>query len=357
MTKAVVLSNCLSPDRNSFNLVRLLAAASVIVSHSFLIPSGVGASEPLRALTSFTLGRHAVHIFFFVSGLTLARSLHLNSNIAHYAWARLLRIVPALVGFGLFFAFFLGPLVSSASIADYFLDPRTWIYPLSVPLNFQHATPPPLVFKNVPIAGAVNNPLWTIKYEVCAYVGLAAFAGIGLLLKRWHAIALSFVALVTMIVLQPFEEGGLLGALYQASKFATCFLFGVSAYALRDHLPVSIGWIILTVAIAALFARTVFGQPAFILLDAHLALLIGSQSFGPLTRWTRKNDLSYGTYIYGWPIQQAIVALIPSVGAFVVGAVSIPTALALGYLSWIVIERPALQLKRVAFSLEIKASG
>lgn len=349
MAETIVLADALDPDRNSFNLVRLAAALSVIVSHSFLIPSGIGAAEPLRALTSLTLGQHAVNIFFVISGLTLARSLDLNPNITQYAWARLLRIVPALIGFGLVFAFMLGPFVSSARIADYYFDWRTWVYPLSVPFNFQHATPPPLVFENTPVAGAVNNPLWTIKYEIFAYIGLGIFASIGLLQKRWHALALLFVAAVIMIVLQPFEYNTLVGPLFQATKFAACFLLGVSAYSLRGSVPISPGWIVPTAVIAVALSRTTFAQPGFILLDAHFALVFGSRSFGWLTRWTRRNDLSYGAYIYGWPVQQAMVTLIPGVGPFIVGAVSIPVALVLGYLSWIAIERPALRLKRLDF--------
>jgi hypothetical protein len=50
------LASVLDPDENSFNLIRLLAALAVVYSHSFLIPIGPDAQEPLSALTPFNLG-------------------------------------------------------------------------------------------------------------------------------------------------------------------------------------------------------------------------------------------------------------------------------------------------------------
>ena len=295
------LAQVMEPERNSFNLVRLLAAASVIISHTFLIPNGIGSPEPLWLLTGLTLGQHAVHVFFVVSGLTLARSIEVSPNIANYAVARFLRIVPALIGFGVLFAFFVGPFVSNAPWFDYFSSRETWLYPLTVWLEFQHTAPPPRVLELVPIPGAVNNPLWTIKYEIFAYIGLGLLAVSGLLRSRWFLVALLSLALALTIVLRPFEISPGWGALFQAVKFSSCFLFGAVSYKFGSAISTNALWLLVSLTAATVLGNTGFALLAFIVLDAHFALIVGSHDFAALSAWTRSNDMSYGTYIYGWP--------------------------------------------------------
>ena len=347
------LADFTEPGRNSFNLVRLMAAALVIVSHSFLIPYGLGSKEPLQSLTSLTLGQHAVHVFFVISGLTLSRSITLKPSMALYARARLLRIVPALIGFGLFFAFVMGPLATSVTLGLYFSDPNTWLYPLSVPINFQQAATPPLVFQKAPIPGAINNPLWTIKYEIFAYLSLGIFAAVGALRKTRYSIAALIVTALFSIVLQPYQDENGLGALFQTAKFSFCFLLGVVLYLLRKSVPLNPIWLLFTLFLVVLVSQSPAALLAFIVLDAHIAIVVGSSNFGWLTLWTQQNDISYGTYIYGWPIQQFAITVFPALGAFGLGTMSMFAALGLGYLSWKAIEQPALRLKRA----EITAGG
>jgi len=344
--QAKVLADFIEPGRNSFNLVRLIAAILVIVSHSFLVPYGLGSKEPLQILTSITLGQHAVHIFFVISGLTLCRSVLIDANMARYARARLLRIAPALIGFGIFFSFVMGPFVTSATLSSYFRDISTWLYPLSVPVNFQQATAPPAVFQNVPIGGAVNNPLWTIKYEVFAYLSLGIFASMGLLKKARYSVAALIVAGLLTIILQAYQDQNGLGALFQAAKFSFCFLLGVVAYLSRSRLRTHVCWLSITALLIVVTTRTPLELLAYIILDAHLAIVVGSTNFGVVTQWTQQNDISYGTYIYGWPVQQFVVTSSPLLGVFSFGAVSVIAATILGYLSWRMIEQPALRLKQ-----------
>ena len=339
------LSESIAPERNSFNLVRLLAAIGVIVSHAFLIPNGVGSQEPLQQLTGLTLGQHAVHVFFVISGLTLARSLELSSSMVRYAVSRFLRIVPALVGFGVIFAFIVGPIVSKSPWEEYFLNEKTWQYPFLVWLQFQNTPPPPPIFESVPIAGAVNNPLWTIKYEIFAYVGLGLFA-VGRLFQKMTVLVGTLVALAALtIALQPYELNHSLGPLFQAAKFGTCFMLGVVAYFLKQFIPAKAIWLAVSLLIAVAFSNSNFAILPFILLDAHFALIVGSHDYGALSAWTRVNDVSYGAYIYGWPTHQSLVAIFPGIGMFSGGALTLIIVLTVGLLSWRAIEKPALLLK------------
>lgn len=65
-------------------------------------------------------------------------------------------------------------------------------------------------------------------------------------------------------------------------------------------------------------------------------------------RWGARNDLSYGIYIYGFPMQQIATLIgIASLGYGAHVLVSLVLTVPCAYLSWVAVERPALRLKRL----------
>jgi peptidoglycan/LPS O-acetylase OafA/YrhL len=70
--------------------------------------------------------------------------------------------------------------------------------------------------------------------------------------------------------------------------------------------------------------------------------------------------LSYGLYIYGWPVEAAVVRFFGGHALWwEVFAVALPVTLALAFLSWHLVEQPALRLKpgpvgRAAFRVAIQ---
>ena len=342
-----VISNILDSECNSFNLVRLVAALSVLISHSYLLQTGLSSTEPLAASTPFTLGQHAVNAFFVISGLTLSHSLHRNPDLTHYAWARFLRIFPGLFAFGLFFAFVAGPLLTSLRLVDYFTDAHTWLYPAAVLVQFGQAVPPHEIFSSGPYAEAANDPLWTIKYEIVAYVGLAIFCRFDLL-RRTSALRLALaVALGIFVFAAPLSEGQhFAGWLYQLGRYGFCFLLGVLGYHFRDRFSLSPWLLILPAALVLLLAGTKFEAAAYVIFVAHIVLVAGSMNYGVLTSFCRKSDLSYGTYIYGWPVQQSLIVLFPGMGIASLLVFSLAIVPAFDLVSWNLVEKPFLRLKR-----------
>ena len=112
------LSECASGRDNNFNLIRFIAASCVIISHSVLISGGEDRIEPLEALTGFTMGDHAVNVFFVLSGFLVTKSLFSRNDIAFYAAARSLRIIPGLFIMGLVTALIIGPLATSLPLTS-----------------------------------------------------------------------------------------------------------------------------------------------------------------------------------------------------------------------------------------------
>ena len=66
----------------------------------------------------------------------------------------------------------------------------------------------------------------------------------------------------------------------------------------------------------------------------------------PTLRWPGDRDHSYGLFLYGFPVQQALVALMPDIQPLPLFALASVGALGLALLSWHLIERPALRWKR-----------
>ncbi|UGV26980.1 acyltransferase [Rhodopseudomonas boonkerdii] len=341
-----VLSERLQSDRNSFNLVRLAAAASVIVSHLFILRYGPGTPEPLSSATPFTLGQHAVNLFFVLSGLLASRSLDRNPDLRQFAVARLLRIVPALFVYGLVFAIIAGPLLTAATLTGYFVDIKTWTYPVTVLARFQQAPAPPGLFDDLPYAFAVNEPLWTLKYEMAAYAGLGVAQAIGLR-RSVPFLMLSLVVTAGGIVAMQPGLHSVEGTLwpYHLSRYGLCFLLGVLAHRGRDLLPVTPWLMPISLTAAVAFAGTSLSPVTCIIATAHVAVVAGAADFGTATRWTQRNDISYGTYIYGWPVQQALLTLVPGISLPVFALLSFVGVLPLAIFSWSVVERPALNYR------------
>ena len=101
-----------------------------------------------------------------------------------------------------------------------------------------------------------------------------------------------------------------------------------------------------TTAIALLFALGAAQiHPVLAALPLSYAVL-GAGALLP-SRWFTTNDISYGTYLYGWPIQQLLlIAELDELGLFVFIAAAISLSLAAGAVSWFLLERRCLPKRR-----------
>jgi peptidoglycan/LPS O-acetylase OafA/YrhL len=65
----------------------------------------------------------------------------------------------------------------------------------------------------------------------------------------------------------------------------------------------------------------------------------------PISRFTNKTDLSYGIYLYAWPIQSSIAFFTHrSINPWALSVITLPLAAAAASVSWTFIEKPALAL-------------
>lgn len=342
---AVRLSDVSEGRNNNLNLIRLIAALAVLVSHAWPITLGPQAVQPLQDATGFQLGTQAVYVFFAISGFLIARSYERRSSVREWALARVLRIFPGLAVALVASVLVLGPLATALPLRDYLATPRTWSFvPAGLSLfGLQHELPG--VFGTAPVGPEVNGSLWTLQYEVLCYLAVLAMGLAGGFRSRVSlalaAGSFALASLATAVIpdqLPPMFRG--------LMALGLPFACGVAFHIARRWLPL-IPWV-LAPAIAAVVGveGTALHQPLYVLTLAYATFLLAYLPRGWIRRYNAVGDYSYGIYIYAWPVQQAVVQAFGPMEPLRNILVSAPIVLALAWVSWNVIERPALRWMR-----------
>ncbi len=329
---------------DNFTALRLALAVAVVISHAFSVGTGRHIDEPLTALTGYTLGEHGVNGFFAVSGFLVAMSWDRRGGAIPFALARLLRVFPGLIVAVLVTALVIGGAMTTLPVAAYLQDGRVWRMIWVTVTTFKSATTLPGVFESNPLRWPIST-VWTLRYELICYGGLLAYGMLGgfrrpvVMLAGAAAAALALVVLAAMGPVPKGQETAL--------RLPLIFACGSLAYLYRNRLPLLPSLVVAAVAIPALvkLALPALYAPALFVGSAYLFLFIamapGLSHPGLEPRW----DISYGVYLYGWPVQQALQALYPTVpGWIMLGPALVVTGL-LAAASWLLVERPALDLK------------
>ena len=327
---------------NNFQLIRLAAAAFVVLFHSFAL-TGRWTQEPLwRVAPELNFGALGVKIFFVISGVLVTQSWLSRRAVVPFAAARVLRIYPALIAATLLTIVLAG--LSSALPWDAFLtDPLTLDYAWRVALGWEVVYRLPGAFPDNPFPHDVNGSLWTLPIELRLYVALLIAGFIGLLAHRlWWTAAV--VALIVLFVLRP-EWFPLAPNDRVVRELALLFGLGSLAWVWRDGLPLSLS---AAIAAFALVAWNPGGWPRTALFAPLLAYVVLVLAYHPrlqVPAFNRAGDYSYGLYVYSFPIQQTLMQRWPALEPAGLAALSLPIGIAVAALSWHALERPALSLK------------
>lgn len=341
---APTLATEFDPRRNSLDLIRLLLAATVAIVHASAIAYG---HQPMIGDTE--VGALAVDAFFVLSGFLVARSFLQLRSVGRYLWHRALRILPA-------FWVCLALTATLVAPAIAVLEGRgaASVYPQSFSYALQNAG---LYMSDFAVAGlptqtaqphVVNGALWTLFYEAVCYLGVVGLGVIGALTRHRWVTGVGVAVVLAVLWGQALGIVPVAGALFL--RFFLMFGLGTLALLVADRLPIDRRWCLAALA----------------LLGMSLALpgdyrLLGGVTFAYLclyavvrTPWLRhrpRADLSYGLYIYHWPIETLLV-LAGATALTQVGYTLLALALALlaAAASWCFVERPALAHKRMSFA-------
>ena len=333
---------------NNFNLIRLIAALSVIFSHSVAALGLPPEREVFFGRVGFSLAEMAVDVFFVTSGFLVTGSLIGRGSLNAFLWARALRIYPALWVMLVVTVFGLAPALTSLPLADYFAAPRTREYFIKcATLIWGLRYSLPGVFETLPLKGEFNGSLWTLPIEVRLYLNLAAAWFVLALLPAFRVRALKLALLFAaaawfVFILRIKFTGGANGPDIRVFMF----LYGSALYLWRDRIP--IGWAGLVALPAALLAASVDKTVFFVVYSLCLAPLVMHLAYlpgGAIRRFNEWGDLSYGVYIWAFPIQQTLALAFPGLSLWGMVVLSSALSLAVAHLSWRLIEKRALAMK------------
>jgi peptidoglycan/LPS O-acetylase OafA/YrhL len=340
---------------NNLNLIRLVAASMVLVSHSYPLTTGDPLSEPWLKVIPLSPGALAVDLFFIVSGFLVAASLLKSQNVWAFLVARALRIYPGLWiallitvwivglgGKGRFTALSPSEFFQSSQIIRYLLKNGLMI--LGAEGNL------PGAFESNPYADAVNGSLWTLRYELRMYALMALmWLGLGWLgpqktRSKWfeHGLLLAATALMSCAIIYS-------GARESTPfiRLGAMFFAGAASFVLRERIQMrtSLFFMALVVlAAVALWSADAF-TVAYRLSLPYIVLYIAFVPSGAIRKANKIPDCSYGIYIYAFFIQQVLVACLPGVSALTLTAAAGGLTWVIAILSWYGIEKPSLDLR------------
>lgn len=322
---------------NNFDSLRILAAVAVVFSHSFALSYGGEAKfQPLYDLSrgQTQLGSLAVLVFFVISGYLITWSFQRRPSAGRFLMARALRIYPALFVVLLLTATVLGPAITDRAASAYFSEPAVaWYIPNNISLfNMQFRLPG--VFDQNP-SRVVNGSLWTLQYEVMMYLVILVL-GVSRLLRPVTVLVLWAI----VILLEWKWIGG------WTARFAAPFLGGSVLCLWRGRIPMD--WRLAALSALAVGLSFYVGglRMAFAIFGSYIVIFLATASSVRMPNLARYGDLSYGTYIFAFPIQQTVTSLSGGAPSWYWNVmVSLPLILVLSGLSWHFVERPALSLK------------
>jgi len=335
------IDELLHRDNNNLDLLRILAAIAVIVYHSFALNPSWGLSDPTKyVFTYVTTGGLAVKIFFFVSGLLVTNSILTTRSLFHFICSRSLRIFPGLLFVVFISSFIIGPAITKIGLVDYYKSPMIYEYVYKNMILDTKYFLPGVSFVN---GYGFNGSIWTIRYESYCY----SFLAVAFVLQALRSQLLSSLICLAIIIepLTPFK-----GILFASSDnnaiylLAPCFSLGALLAINKKHFRKNLLIPVFLLAASPFFKdkENVFSWlicVSFCLLSFHLATARWFVKLRP------KHDISYGIYLWGFPIQQVFTLhspLNPILGIILPLMVTACFAL----VSWIYVERPSMHLSK-----------
>jgi peptidoglycan/LPS O-acetylase OafA/YrhL len=340
------LQDRFDPRRNGLDALRLLFALLVAVDHGISAHHG---GQPLVGRAG--IGDFGLDGFFVLSGFLVTRSWFRLDSFPRFAWHRFLRIMPGFWVCLVVVAFVAAPVAAvlqgRSPLQAFTGTPSAFSYVLEnaglLILQYDIAG----ILADLPKEYSFNGALWTLAFEALCYAIVGALGAVGLLRRRP---ALVPAAAAVLLVLTALQEAGLPVLLNErVIRLVLMFLLGAAAYLYADRVPLrgdlAAGAAGLFLVSLALFDDyRVLGAVPF----TYLCLWAGTcvPPPGSTRSWRVRVDLSYGLYIYHWPLQQILVlTALGTTPAAVFVPVSIALALLPAAASWYLVERPALRRK------------
>lgn len=329
---------------NFFTPLRLLFASLVVLGHTYVIALRGPGMEP-HVFYHYTFSYLAVNLFFIASGFLVTKSMVYRGDTPSFISARALRIFPALIVHVLFVMIIIGPLATKAPLKEFFSHPDWYLQPLKVLTFVDTDMVMPRIFEtNAENFG--SGPLWTLRFEVLAYIGTLIVFLLGLLRKKWMVLLQFILPSIGWMIGNHFGVFSELPATIEnLFRFGIAYGLGASIYAYRDRIQFS--WIAFGVflAVSYVLRETVAIEVIMNLILAWFIFRVAYMRLPSMNWMQRIPDLSYGIYIYHWCLLQLFFYWMPHLSVIELFALTFPATVGMAALSWYIIEKPALRSK------------
>lgn len=338
--------------------MRLLLSVAVVSVHT--IPISYGSEFTNRFVSGGVRPFSAVILpmFFGLGGFLVAGSLNRCRTLVSFAGLRLIRLVPALALETTLSALVFGPWFTKLPLSAYFASPIFHAYFANM-IGDVHFTLPGVFEKN-PLPNIVNGQLWTLPVDLLCYISLCALAALRILRFRWLFLGV-IVALNARWVFINLMLWVHAAPAFQPPEMPTyalvlAFLYGVCLHMFRSHVKIIPSMLWASVALTFLFLYIPFCDFLAVPAVVYITVYLGICNPRPLSL-IKSGDYSYGIYLYGFPVQQAVAATMGAAGAswYINLLVSLPLICGFAAISWWLVEKPALRLRSLLFTLEERA--
>ncbi|MDQ2799903.1 MAG: acyltransferase [Armatimonadota bacterium] len=305
--------------RNNFDALRFFLASLVVFSHSYVLLTANGNEiEPLSQASGMkmNLGTLAVACFFAISGFLITQSWLRSRGTWDFLKKRALRIYPGWIAAVLFCVLIVIPILRPHHLSGW--PDRPTVKFVSQLALYKSGLPFVL-----PGVGYPNGSLWTIPFECMCYLLVVALGLLGLFHRRGLVLLLGLVLLAFLVwptrsflpTFGPVVNGlhlPYLGWLRCLPLLVVYFLSGASFFLFRERIPHSAWLLALSLVLVGL---TLFHAPLaclfYVILPTfgfYILFYLAFVSAGNLNHFAKHGDLSYGIYLYSYPLQRLLIA-------------------------------------------------
>ncbi|MGN0187564.1 MAG: acyltransferase family protein [Paludibacteraceae bacterium] len=333
-------------QQNCFDFLRFLFAFIVVVGHT-LVLTQIPSYQVLKPFADTML---SVTGFFIISGFLISRSYKNSTSLASYFAKRAKRLLPAYVTVIMCCALAFCA-ISSLPVKDYFSSDQ-FIQYIAANLSFLNFLQPclPGVFDGHYMC-AVDGALWTLKIEIGFYLLVPLL--IYLMRKcgkyDWLFMILIYIsAIVYRHIFTALGEDNHFYSLlnHQLPAFMSYFVVGMFTETYFDLIIKHKNkWILPALLITAI--EYYFEYEYLFPLTFGLIIIYCAYSLPWLNNFGKYGDISYGIYIWHFPIIQLFIhiGLFDNMPIWLAFAITILCVLAMGWLSWNLVEKHFLKYR------------